>query len=374
MRRALELRHQYAGKGGLDAVRLRLRVVPFVGSDYWVLIATRAAIYWTLVSGLTLVVGFAGQLAIGYVALLTLGAYVTSVLAAGDVLPPVPTFIALAIAGAVGSVFGVVVGLPALRLRTFYFAMTTLGFATIVTQIALAWQDVTGGGIGLPSPELPAPFNTTLGLFYPTLGLFYLCLAIAATCTWMVSNIAASRFGRALIAIRDADVAAEATGIAKPPLLVALRPRFAPTRRWSVHTSADEPLLDIRALEAGYGKIPVLRSVDLHVRRGEVVRLLGPNGAGKTTLLRAISGLLPIGGGSVQFDGHDISGTGPRESSRVGLAHVIEGHRVFTQQTVADNQLLAAYNLDRRERNARIEEACPSFPKLSPSATSLARH
>lgn len=189
--------------------------VPLFGNDYWVLIATRAAVYWTLVSGLTLVVGFAGQLAIGYVALLTLGAYVASVLAAGNVLPPVPAFIALGAAGVVGAIFGVVIGLPALRLRTFYFAMTTLGFATIVTQIALAWQPVTGGGIGLPGPELPAPFDTPLGLFY-------LCLAIATLCTWMVSNVAGSRFGRALVAIRDADVAAEASGISKPRLLVTV--------------------------------------------------------------------------------------------------------------------------------------------------------
>ena len=59
-----------------------------------------------------------------------------------------------------------------MRLRTFYFAMTTLGFATIVTQVALAWQSVTGGGIGLPGPELPAPFNTHLGFYF-------FCLAAA---------------------------------------------------------------------------------------------------------------------------------------------------------------------------------------------------
>jgi branched-chain amino acid transport system permease protein len=187
--------------------------MPLFGNDYWILVATRAAVYWTLVSGLTLVVGFAGQLAIGWVALLTLGAYVASVLAAGNVLPPLPAFAALGAAGVVGAIFGVIVGLPALRLRTFYFAMTTLGFATIVTQIALAWQDVTGGGIGLPGPDLPAPFDTPPGLFY-------LCLAVAALCTWMVCNIAASRFGRALVAIRDADVAASAAGISKPRLLV----------------------------------------------------------------------------------------------------------------------------------------------------------
>lgn len=198
---------------GLIGVFALALFVPFVSNDYWVLIATRAAIYWVLVSGLTLVVGYAGQLAIGYVALLTLGAYVTSVLCAGHVLPAIPPFVALPIAGVVGAIFGVIVGLPALRLRTFYFAITTLGFATIVTQIALAWQDVTGGGIGLPGPELPAPFNSHWGLFY-------FCLGVAALTTWLASNIAGGRYGRALIAIRDADVAAEATGISKTRVLV----------------------------------------------------------------------------------------------------------------------------------------------------------
>ena len=74
-------------------------ILPFVSNDYWVLIATRAAIYWVLVGALNLVIGFAGQLAIGYVALLTLGAYTTSVLVAGNVMPPVPVFAALPVAG-----------------------------------------------------------------------------------------------------------------------------------------------------------------------------------------------------------------------------------------------------------------------------------
>lgn len=190
-------------------------LLPFVSNDYWVLIATRMAIYWVLVSGLNLVVGFAGHLAIGYVALLTLGAYTTSVLVAGNVLPPLPVFAALPVAGVVGALFGVVVGLPALRLRTFYFAMSTLGFATIVTQIALAWQSVTGGGIGIAGPEFPAPFNTGWGFYF-------LCLGFAGFTTWISANIAHSRFGRALIAVRDAEVAAEATGISKPKMLIAI--------------------------------------------------------------------------------------------------------------------------------------------------------
>src|SRR6202034_4321169 len=112
-------------------------------------------------------------------------------------MAPIPVFAALPIAGCVGAMFGVVVGLPALRLRTFYFAMTTLGFATIVTQVALAWKSVTGGGVGTPGPLFPWPFE-------PGWGFYYLCLGLAALATWMTANIAASRFGRALVAIRDA--------------------------------------------------------------------------------------------------------------------------------------------------------------------------
>jgi branched-chain amino acid transport system permease protein len=197
------------------AVLAAAMILPLVGNDYWALIGTRMAIYWVLVSGLNLVVGFAGHLAIGYVALLTLGAYTTSVLVAGNVMPPLPVFAALLVAACIGALFGVIVGLPALRLRTFYFAMSTLGFATIVTQIALAWQSVTGGGIGIAGPEFPAPFNTAWGFYF-------LCIAIAAFTTWISANVARSRYGRALIALRDAEVAAEATGISKPRMLIAI--------------------------------------------------------------------------------------------------------------------------------------------------------
>ena len=187
--------------------------LPLFAGGYWGVIATRACVYWVLAAGLTLLVGFAGQLAIGWVALLTLGAYITAVLTAGQVLPALDPYLALAIAGAAGAIFGVVVGLPALRLRTFYFAITTLGFATIVRQIVLAWASVTGGGVGVPGPVFPAPFDSQWGFYY-------LCLIFAAVCTWMTTNIANSRFGRALTAIRDAEVAAEASGIAKSRLLI----------------------------------------------------------------------------------------------------------------------------------------------------------
>ena len=189
--------------------------LPLLDDSYVGVIAQRACIYWILVAGLNLVVGFAGQIAIGWVALLTIGAYTTAVLTAGTVTSEWNPYLALVASGLGGAVFGGLVGLPALRLRNFYFAITTLGFATIVTQIALAWKSVTGGGIGTPGPVFPWPFE-------PGWGFYYFCFGLAALVTWMTANIAASRYGRALIAIRDADVAAEASGIAKPRWLITV--------------------------------------------------------------------------------------------------------------------------------------------------------
>jgi branched-chain amino acid transport system ATP-binding protein len=128
--------------------------------------------------------------------------------------------------------------------------------------------------------------------------------------------------------------------------------------------SAAEPLLNVAGLSSGYGKIGVLHGVDMTIGAGEVVALLGPNGAGKTTLLRAISGLLPWSG-RISFAGRDLAGLGPRETVNTGLVHVIEGHRVFTQLTVLDNLLLAAYDLPRGERSVRVEEALTLFPEIA---------
>ena len=189
--------------------------LPLWGDSFFGIIATRVCVYWVLVSGLNLVVGFAGQLAIGWVSLLTIGAYVASALTAGRVTPEIPAYVSLVIAAAFGAVFGLIAGLPALRLRTFYFAMTTLGLSTIVTQIALAWRSVTGGGVGIPGPSMPVPFDTPWGFYYFT-------LILALVCTWMTCNVAASRFGRSLVALRDAEVAAEAVGIHKPGLLMTV--------------------------------------------------------------------------------------------------------------------------------------------------------
>ena len=128
--------------------------------------------------------------------------------------------------------------------------------------------------------------------------------------------------------------------------------------------SAPEPLLQVSGLSAGYGKIIVLRDIALTIAPGEAVALLGPNGAGKTTLLRALSGLLPRTG-QVRFAGRDMTDANPREAVRAGLAHVVEGHRVFTQLSVFDNLLLAGYGLAREVRIRQVDEALAFFPEIA---------
>jgi branched-chain amino acid transport system ATP-binding protein len=128
--------------------------------------------------------------------------------------------------------------------------------------------------------------------------------------------------------------------------------------------SVPEPLLEISGLSAGYGKIGVLRGIDLAVGAGEVVTLLGPNGAGKTTLLRAVSGLLPRSG-RIRFAGKDMAGASPRDMVRAGLVHVVEGHRVFTHLSVFDNLLLAGYGMPRAERATQVEDALGFFPEIA---------
>jgi branched-chain amino acid transport system ATP-binding protein len=131
-----------------------------------------------------------------------------------------------------------------------------------------------------------------------------------------------------------------------------------------VPTSAPDPLLQVAGLSAGYGKIVVLRDIALTIGAGEAVALLGPNGAGKTTLLRAMSGLLPRTG-QVRFGGRDMTSANPREAVRAGMAHVVEGHRVFTQLSVFDNLLLAGYGVPRAARARQVEEALAFFPEIA---------
>jgi ABC-type branched-subunit amino acid transport system ATPase component len=102
------------------------------------------------------------------------------------------------------------------------------------------------------------------------------------------------------------------------------------------------PLLEVKGIAARYGAFRALHDVSFTVAEGEVLALLGTNGAGKTTTAAAISGMLPVSGGEIWFDGHRIDGRQPHDIVRLGVAHCMEGRRVFGDLTVEENLLLGA--------------------------------
>jgi branched-chain amino acid transport system ATP-binding protein len=134
-------------------------------------------------------------------------------------------------------------------------------------------------------------------------------------------------------------------------------PTWAPER--------DGALLAIVGLSAGYGAIRVLQHLDVSVHAGQVVALVGPNGAGKSTLLKALSGMIPKTGGTVTFGGQDITRLTTQACGRLGLVHVIEGHRVLPSLTVEENLLLAALDQPASVRRSRAEEAYQVFPEIA---------
>ena len=123
-------------------------------------------------------------------------------------------------------------------------------------------------------------------------------------------------------------------------------------------------LLDIQGLRSGYGRVEVLRGVNLQVRAGEIVALLGSNGAGKSTLNNTVSGLVPAWGGRVVFEGADLSGAHYRDVVRAGLIQVPEGRRIFPNLSVLENLELGAYSRARERRATNLERVFATFPRL----------
>ena len=130
------------------------------------------------------------------------------------------------------------------------------------------------------------------------------------------------------------------------------------------------PILELIGVRAAYGRIEVLRGVDLMVPRGAVVALLGANGAGKTTLLRVISGLMQPTEGDIHLGGVHVSGASPDELTRAGLCMVPEGRGVFPNLTVEENLWLASYSGPPVERI--LTDAYARFPRLKERRRQLA--
>jgi branched-chain amino acid transport system ATP-binding protein len=125
------------------------------------------------------------------------------------------------------------------------------------------------------------------------------------------------------------------------------------------------PLLELRDVRAGYGPVDVLHGISLEVRRGEIVSLIGANGAGKSSTLMCISRINPLRGGSIRFDGADITGERADRLVPRGLAQVPEGRRIFPRLTVLENLEMGAYTRSDRDGIATdLEDAFRLFPVL----------
>ena len=130
-------------------------------------------------------------------------------------------------------------------------------------------------------------------------------------------------------------------------------------------TAIETRLVSVSNLSAGYGGVPVVRGLSLHIKPGEVVALLGPNGAGKTTTLLTISGILRPLEGTVNVLGDAVLGGRAYRTARRGLAHVAEDRSLFFDLTVTENLRLGLTG-DRSRRAAAMDRAMELFPALQP--------
>src|SRR4051812_43708332 len=117
-------------------------------------------------------------------------------------------------------------------------------------------------------------------------------------------------------------------------------------------------MLETRRLCAGYDELPVLRDIDLSVRRDEIVALVGANGAGKSTLVKTLSGLVSPSAGSIVLDGVPIGRLTPGERVRLGIVHVPEGRQVFAGLTIAENLRLGPGRSAGNSMRAQWRSAC----------------
>jgi branched-chain amino acid transport system permease protein len=440
-------------KGGEGAWRLALGLYVTAGaaavaaaavtplSAYALNLLMQAVTYAIAVLGLTIVLGYAGQINLAQAAFFGFGAYSVAL---GTTAFALPFWIALAIGVAMAALAGAVLGLTSLRLGGHYLAMVTISFQTIVTLVLTNWVDFTRGPDGVPNIGRPALFAGS----GPYLGL---CIAALFAVAWFVWRLKTMRLGRAMQAVRDNELAANVVGVngyatkvaaftlsavlggfggglfaggfayvspdqfsfsesvvfltmvllggAAAPAgavlgtgLLILLPeglRFLKSVYLAVYGGAvilimvfmpdgiwgyamvlwravfparspdpgviaplpltrktaredDSVILEVKGLSKHFGGLKAVDEVDLAIRRNSVHALIGPNGSGKSTLLNVLNGILRPTGGSVVFDGVDITRLPPHLRAGEGLGRTFQNIRLFGAMSVLDNVMVGA--------------------------------
>jgi branched-chain amino acid transport system permease protein len=181
-------------------------VLPAFANVYHLFIANLILVYVLLAIGLNILVGYAGQLAFANAAMFGIGAYATGLL---QVRLGWSFWLAFPSGALLATAVGLAISLPALRLSGLYLALSTLAFAQATQWVFLHWESVTFGAGGFKTPPLsfaPLPIDKPLGLYYLSLVLMLALFLFA-------QNLVASRVGRAFVAVRDGEVAAQSLGV-----------------------------------------------------------------------------------------------------------------------------------------------------------------
>jgi branched-chain amino acid transport system permease protein len=182
-------------------------ILPLFLNDYYRDIMTLTGMYIVLALGLNIVVGQAGLLNLGYVAFYAIGAYTYAILSTTF---GIPFWYGLIAGGSVAAGFAVLLGMPTLRLRGDYFAIVTLGLGEITRIILNNWDNMTGGPNGISKIGRPVMAGYEL---HTTLDFYYLILSFVIITVFAMHRLIASRIGRAWVAIREDEIAAEAMGV-----------------------------------------------------------------------------------------------------------------------------------------------------------------
>jgi branched-chain amino acid transport system permease protein len=178
---------------------------PLYLRDDWLGVFNLIGITIIAVTGLNILIGYCGQLSIGHAGFMAVGAYTTGILT-GELGVPFP--LGLICAGLSAGLIGIIFGLPSVRVKGFYLAITTIAAQFIIIWVINHWS-VTGGFVGMDVPRA-----SIFGFVFKTeASQFYLIMVIVALCLFLAKNLARGRVGRAFIAVRDNDLAAEVMGI-----------------------------------------------------------------------------------------------------------------------------------------------------------------
>jgi branched-chain amino acid transport system permease protein len=192
---------------GWSAALIALLMMPLFLGKFSIFLLSLLAIYALVSLGLNLLMGYTGQIAAGHAGFLAIGAYVTAIVTANFEWLPCP--VALLLAGIISGMIGFLLGIPILRLKGFYIAMATLAFGVVVSEIILQWSSLTGGDDGFSVP------TARIGsfVFDSDFKLFYLIIPVTILMTLLAKNLVKGYIGRAFIALRESEVAAQTIGV-----------------------------------------------------------------------------------------------------------------------------------------------------------------